>query len=313
MNVYKPTVKVSIGEKFIGYFANKQQFDEVYNTLVAEKEQINTDVKVYLESDPTFATSYVRDSLIADQNVYTNLRAELKTEYTIYNVAVNGQKAMTFNTSDEANKYAASLKTEVAKLNVDVTPEKVAETGEITTIERADSIVRDIVSRNKEVVTPNTKNVIKKYTPTKTVGTTANVAVSAEVANNALAQGGIWPTSSRYISSPFGWRGSSMHTGTDIAGKSGDPIYAYKDGVVTFSGWNASGYGYLVIINHGNGFSTWYAHNSKIIVSAGETVKQGQQISYMGTTGYSTGNHLHFETRINGTPVNSYNYIAAYK
>lgn len=92
MNTYKPTVKTYIGEKFIGYFTSEQQFDEVYNDLVAEKQNIDENVKVYLEGEPTFVTSYIRESLLEDQNIYTNLRAEIKTEYTIYKVAVNDEE-----------------------------------------------------------------------------------------------------------------------------------------------------------------------------------------------------------------------------
>lgn len=308
MNMYKPTLKVSIGNEFIGYFENKQKFDEVYNTLVAEKKQVDSEVKVYLDEEPVFETSYVRNEIIAKENIYTNLRAKVKTEYTTYCVLVDGNKEMTFMTNDEATKYVENFKNEVSKLKVEITSEKVAELDQITTVERADNIFKDIVSRNKPVVLPT---VTKKTTvQTTKKATTTTQKASQEVANTANMQGGIWPTKSRYISSPYGWRGSDFHTGTDIAGKGGDAIYAYKSGLVTFSGWNASGYGYLVKVDHGNGISTWYAHCSKLLVSAGDTVEQGQTIALMGSTGRSTGNHLHFEVRINASPVNSYNYIA---
>ena len=88
LNTYKPAVKAYINGEFIGYFSNEQQFDEVYNDLVTEKQNIDENVKVYLESEPTFEQSYIRDSLLEEQNVYTNLRAEIKTEYTIYEVKV---------------------------------------------------------------------------------------------------------------------------------------------------------------------------------------------------------------------------------
>ena len=120
LNTYKPTVKAYIGDKFVGYFSSEQQFDEVYNDLVTEKQNVDSDVKVYLDSEPTFETSYTRDSLIAKQNVYTNLRAEMKTEYTVYEVAVDGDNKMKFDTKDDANKYAENLKAEVSKLNVEV-------------------------------------------------------------------------------------------------------------------------------------------------------------------------------------------------
>ncbi len=105
----------------------------------------------------------------------------------------------------------------------------------------------------------------------------------------------------------FGARGGK-HKGIDIAAPSGTPIYASDGGVVKFSGWYGN-YGNLVIINHENGFETYYGHNSKNYVTAGERVYQGQHIAAMGTTGQSTGNHSHFEIRINGVPVNPVNYL----
>lgn len=301
LNTYKPAVKTYLNGKFIGYFSDENQFDEVYNDLVSEKQNIDSNVKVYLESEPTFETSYIRDSLLSEQNVYTNLRAEIKTEFTIYNVAVNSENKMTFTTQDEANKYAEQLKKEVSSLNVVVNEEKVAELGEITSTDRADSILKDIVDRNKPVYVPKT---VFNYYKTET-----NQTASDAIANAALAQGGIWPTTSHYISSPYGWRWGSLHSGTDIAGRHGDPIYAYKSGLVTYAGW-ATSYGYIVKVDHGNGMSTWYAHCSQLLVTAGQEVAQGQTIALMGSTGFSTGNHVHFEVRINGVHVNSYPYIA---
>lgn len=122
-----------------------------------------------------------------------------------------------------------------------------------------------------------------------------------------------WPTSGR-ISSYFGGRkspggiGSTNHKGIDIAVPRGTPIYAADGGTVTYSGW-MSGYGYLVQIDHGNGFVTYYGHNSKLLVSVGQHVYKGQQIARMGSTGNSTGNHCHFEVRYNGVRRNPLNYL----
>lgn len=305
LNMYKPTVKAYINEEFIGYFSSEQQFNEVYNELVTEKQNIDPNVKVYLESEPSFEKCYIRDKVLEEQNVYTNLRAETKTEFTIYNVAVDGENKMTFMNKDEANKYCENLKKEVAKLTTEIKEEKTPELKEVTSVERADSILKDIVDRNKPVEVP--KAIVTKAVVAKSTSTNATASVS--VANTASTQGGVWPTTSRYISSPYGWRWGSFHTGTDIAGRNGDPIYAYKSGLITFAGWQTS-YGNIVKIDHGNGISTWYAHCSSLLLSAGTQVSQGQLIAKMGSTGYSTGNHLHFEVRINGVHTNSYNYIA---
>lgn len=299
LNTYKPTLKVSLNDKFIGYFSSEEEFEDVYNTLVSEKQQTDPNVKVFLEKEPNFNTCYIRDSLITSQNVYTSLRAEVKTEYTIYNVAINNEKKMTFNNQDDANKYVANLKKEVPKVKSEVTSEKVSDLGEMTSIEIADNIFKDVVSRNKPVI--RTNNVVR------TANTTTATA-SASTATVASAQGGIWPTTARYVSSPFGYRGGALHTGMDIAGRGGDPVYAYKTGLVTFSGWGGS-YGYMLKVDHGNGISTWYAHCSKLLVNAGDSVQMGQTIAKEGSTGNSTGNHVHFELRINGKAVNPAPYI----
>ena len=119
-----------------------------------------------------------------------------------------------------------------------------------------------------------------------------------------------WPTSGR-ISSYFGGRkspggiGSTNHKGIDIAVPRGTPIYG---GTVTYSGW-MSGYGYLVQIDHGNGYVTRYGHNSSLTVSVGQHVYKGQQVARAGSTGNSTGNHCHFEVRYNGVAKNPLNYL----
>lgn len=134
----------------------------------------------------------------------------------------------------------------------------------------------------------------------------SNVAAPPSSANSPLGSGYIWPTTVRRITQYFGWR----HTGVDIAGPAGNPVYAARSGVVIKSqcGWN-SGYGCYIIIDHGNGVQTVYGHNSRLYVFAGEGVEQGQTISLMGSTGRSTGSHLHFEVRIGGRRVNPLQYI----
>ena len=122
-----------------------------------------------------------------------------------------------------------------------------------------------------------------------------------------------WPTSGR-ISSYFGGRkspggiGSTNHKGIDIAGRYGSPICAADGGTVTYAGW-MSGYGYLIQIDHGNGYVTYYGHNSELLVSVGDKVFKGQHIAEMGSTGRSTGNHCHFEIRYNGERQNPSNYL----
>jgi len=116
----------------------------------------------------------------------------------------------------------------------------------------------------------------------------------------------LWPTSGHVITQYYGWR----HTGLDIDGDFSSPLYAAHDGVVVTSGWNSGGYGLQAEIKSDDGsVETRYAHSSKLFVKVGDRVKRGQVIAMMGTTGRSTGTHLHFEVYINGRRVNPLAYL----
>lgn len=111
-----------------------------------------------------------------------------------------------------------------------------------------------------------------------------------------------------YISSNYGMRNGKMHTGTDFAAAVGTDIYAWKNGIVTFAGWNGS-YGYQVIIDHQDGTITTYSHCSKLYVAEGQDITKGYVIAAVGSTGNSTGPHLHFEVKVNNSFVNPLQYL----
>ena len=121
------------------------------------------------------------------------------------------------------------------------------------------------------------------------------------------SSGFIWPVNGPVVS-PFGMRWGRMHTGIDIGVSYGTPIHAAAAGQVIYAGW-MDGYGNLVFIDHGRGISTGYAHQSSIAVSNGQSVAQGQAIGYVGCTGHCFGPHLHFEVRVNGSPVDPLGYL----
>jgi murein DD-endopeptidase MepM/ murein hydrolase activator NlpD len=123
----------------------------------------------------------------------------------------------------------------------------------------------------------------------------------------APAGGFIWPVSAP-ITSPFGMRWGTLHPGLDLGAPYGTPIHAAAAGTVVWCGWE-SGYGNFVVIDHGGGIATAYGHQSRIAVSCNEQVAQGQVIGYVGSTGFSTGAHLHFEVRVNGSPVDPLGYL----
>ena len=133
---------------------------------------------------------------------------------------------------------------------------------------------------------------------------------SAPVSNGPIRPGSgglIWPVNGPIVS-PFGMRWGRLHAGVDIAVPSGTPVHAAKAGKVLIAGW-VGGYGNYTCIGHGGGLSTCYGHQSSIGVSVGQSVSQGQVIGSSGCTGHCFGPHVHFETRINGVPVNPMGYL----
>ena len=129
------------------------------------------------------------------------------------------------------------------------------------------------------------------------------------VADGAVGAGAfIWPSNS-HILSGFDYAPSTNHNGIDIDGETGDAVYAADNGVVVYSGWNNWGYGNVVVINHGNGWQTLYAHMSAYNVGCGQSVYQGNVIGAIGNTGNSSGSHLHYEMLYNGAKVNPWDYL----
>jgi murein DD-endopeptidase MepM/ murein hydrolase activator NlpD len=133
-------------------------------------------------------------------------------------------------------------------------------------------------------------------------------ASSSDTSPPAAAPGRLaWPVSAP-VTSPFGPRWGRMHEGIDLGAPYGTPIHAAADGVVVYCGW-MDGYGNLTVIDHGGGIATAYGHQSSIAVGCNQQVTQGQVIGAVGSTGHSTGPHLHFEVRVNGTPVDPLGYL----
>jgi murein DD-endopeptidase MepM/ murein hydrolase activator NlpD len=136
----------------------------------------------------------------------------------------------------------------------------------------------------------------------------ARLAAGSSPGAPAAAPGRLaWPVNAP-VTSPFGARWGTVHEGIDLGAAYGTPIHAAAAGVVVYCGW-MEGYGNLTVIDHGGGIATAYGHQSSIAVSCNQQVSQGEVIGYVGSTGHSTGPHLHFEVRVNGTPVDPLGYL----
>lgn len=171
-------------------------------------------------------------------------------------------------------------------------------------------ILDDLTAREKEITNEMRKAKEAEYQAQREIARLVSGDTSRYVGGKFL-----WPSTNSYrITSPFSMRVHptlgvyKQHTGIDIGASYGTDVLAAADGTVIISGYNVA-WGNYVVINHGGGLTTLYAHNSKLLVSKGQKVSRGQVISKVGSTGYSTGPHIHFEVQINGKPTNPMAYL----
>ena len=175
-------------------------------------------------------------------------------------------------------------------------------------------------SQMKEIYSSAASDVYKRQEYDRMLAISDNIKAllqSLESSSSMPSNGGngsfIWPCSGP-ITSYYGWRTHPIfgtrryHSGLDIGVDTGTPIHAAANGVIIYSGW-MGGYGYAIMIDHGGGLTTIYGHNSRLAVSEGQHVTQGQVVAYAGSTGYSTGPHCHFEVRLHGEVVSPLNYL----
>lgn len=193
-----------------------------------------------------------------------------------------------------------------------------------------ENLLAEIAQKEKEYNEAKNREYLEymaTYVPPTTAAPVVNISGTGSgeasggttSSGGAVSSGGSWrvPCSYKMMSSPFGYRtsptsgASTYHQGVDLAADAGTPIYASRGGTVTTATYSSSA-GNYVSINHGDGFSSIYMHMTNFIVSAGQSVSQGQCIGYVGSTGISTGNHLHFGIAYNGAYVNPCSYVALY-
>jgi murein DD-endopeptidase MepM/ murein hydrolase activator NlpD len=168
-------------------------------------------------------------------------------------------------------------------------------------------------AQNKDSLVPSMRETLAEYSYLRTTNLARrqqNIFTRGDL--NVLPS--VWPINGRLMggygvrSDPFSGEGA-MHTGIDISAPQGTPVHAAADGIVLHAGWN-HGYGRCVIIDHGNNYQTLYAHLSRMDVIEGEEIRQGEVVGEVGSSGRSTGAHLHYEVRIGSTPVNPYRFLA---
>ena len=292
-------------EDLIEVIHSDETVDEVYIVqegdspmLIADKTGVP--YSVLIEYNPELEDGPVR----VGQEVYTAVARPFLSVKNIYTVVYNEEFDHPVR-EEESDKYAIGY-SEVLSEGVNGLQEVTAEISEVNGVETERTVKDTRVVREAEeeivlVGTNDPTNIPSGY------GGTSGVDYNTNMTPRGSTAGFGWPTAGGRVTVSLG--GYPGHTGVDIPRPAGTPVYASQGGVVVKALYTGTGYGNYVVVDHGNGYETLYAHNTSLYVSVGERVSQGQVIAAVGRTGNATGNHVHFEVRENGQIRNPINYI----
>lgn len=287
---YKPIYAVTISGEQVGYVDDKTSLEaRINNEILAHTGNV---ALVTINQFPKYDLQFVsRNQQTNEDEIINSLKQGAEITYKFYAVTFNNENKGYVNSLEEAEQLVAEIKNEHEgdlELNIGISEYYTEDTSDAQNIE--DNIDVTLAKQNMET------------------------SVDEYIIREARTVNGIYlettPVTGR-ITSRFGSIESvriGAHTGLDIGAPNGTPILAVADGVVTHASPMGS-YGNLVIVTHGNGIQTYYAHCSKILVHVGQQVKSGENIALVGSTGNSSGNHLHLEIRIDGKAVNPQKYL----
>lgn len=285
---YKPVYKVTFLGEMTGYIQNKRSFEKLIDEEILNPDESNV-AFVTLASLPSFELKFIDKTIETnEEEVFAKIKENSETTYQMYAITLDGENKTYVNTLEEAEEVVKEIKEENTagtEPNLGISQIYTTNLEELDTVQVADA-TSDISDTVKENVKKELNTLDGVYFSTKPV--------------------------SGVITSRFGSMESirtSAHLGIDIGASNGTPIQAAADGTVTYARYNTGGYGYLVVINHGNNIETYYGHCSKLYVQEGQKVSAGDVIAAVGSTGRSTGNHLHFEIRKNGNQINPQIYV----
>lgn len=290
--------KVSVSGQEVGYVENKEAFEEEMKVSLIQNETKNVDT-IDINSNPEYELKLVDRTLKTNNDeIIETVQEDVTITYKYYDIALNNETLDSVNTIEEAEDLVNKINEENENQEIDL------------------SIIAKYTDNSEEVNTSNievAKNEIQTKINEK-IEEEKKQKEEEERINSMPDVNGIklaYTPISGTISSRYGVSSrirKSTHTGLDIAALTGTPIKVVASGAVTCASYNGS-YGNLVKVNHGNGVETWYAHTSKMYVSVGQKVEAGEIIAAVGSTGNSTGAHLHLEIRVNGNHINPQNYL----
>ena len=290
---YKPTYAVKTGETKLGYVKNRTEFEKQITTEVKEYTGKNV-VNVSLNEEPSYEFKFVDRSIDTNEKeIIAKLQEDATVTYKYYEVALNENEKTYVNTQEEAEEVVEEINNTTAEKDIELD----VKINEIIT-EDTDQIKTESVEVAKETLLPEVEQEVEKMEEERNAPTINGIKLA------------VHPVSGT-ITSRFGVRSrirSSTHTGLDIACSTGTSIKVVAEGTVS-SVTSGGAYGNLIKVDHGNGVETWYAHCNKIYAKQGQTVEAGDVIAAVGSTGNSTGPHLHLEIRIDGTAINPQQYL----
>ena len=302
--LYKPTYAVYLDGELVGYTDEKKELQDKINLYI--KSGDGKEVAFYeIDSMPEYEEVYSKKDVTSnDEEIFDTVIAKGTPYYKQYAILVDKEDKYYVSSYDEAEEVINELK-----------KKKSTNIKEITYSVKYSSDEKQKETKTSTVVSKLYKKPVEK----KKVSTTnyyssggGNIRTGANISFSKVALGvSLKRPISGTISSRFGSRSSvrsSIHTGLDIAARLGTPIKAAAGGTVVHAGWKGS-LGKLIVISHGNGVQTYYAHCNSIGVSVGQKISQGEVIGKVGSTGNSTGPHLHLEIRVNGVAYNPQNWL----
>ena len=290
---YKPAFSVSYQGNVIGYVDNKDEFQK----LVNEKILTSNDEKVAFVSldNISYFSEFVSRNCVNENFVFDKLKSEAKNYYKVYEVygSKENDESVYYNSIEEAQNYIDLINSKYSDVDDEF---------KINALYVENEVSEDTIKQAKEKLEESLNAKVAEINKQKEIDSkTINGVYIASV-----------PVSNGHITSRFGSRESirnHTHKGIDIAASYGTDIKAVADGTIEYASYNSGGYGNLVIIDHGNGIKTYYGHCSKLCVSVGQKVNAGDVIAKVGSTGNSTGNHCHFEIRVNGSQIDPQKYV----
>lgn len=301
--LYKPTYRVLINGEQVGYTENKSELQAKINDYIENGDGQNV-AFVQVENLPEYQLCLLKKDIVTnDDEIYEKVKSDGTAYYRYYAVLENQEEKAYVSTFADAENVVNTLKSKDSNNvdNITIAEKYETELGDLITADEA--VAKLYVEKPKQVV---------QTVKTASSKSSGSVNTSTNIGKGKVSLGiSLIKPVSGIITSRFAASSrirSSAHTGLDIATSSGTPIVAAASGTVTFSGTKGS-YGKLVVITHSNGVQTYYGHCSALYVSAGQKVAQGQKIAAVGSTGNSTGPHLHLEIRINGVAYNPQNYL----